>query len=112
MINISNLADSLEETELPDELERLSNLLQAIYFNQFDSLGQIRDVFDATSKDELLKLFKVLKDEDSLSFEDEDYEGKKLGERVSSSVFKNSYWNVTSCYYYWNELKNNKKTFI
>ena len=112
MINISNIADYLEQTEIPDEMERLSKLLQAIYFNKFDSLGEVRDVFDATSIEDLMKLFKVLKEENSLSFDDEDYETKTLGETVASSVFKNSYWNVTSCYYYWYKLQGKKKTFI
>ncbi len=112
MINISNIADSLEQTEIPDEMERLSKLLQAIYFSPFDSLGQIRDVFDATSKEDLLKLFKVLKEENALSFDDEDYERRTLGEPVESSLFKNSHWNNNSCFYYWDKLKNKKKTFI
>lgn len=112
MINISDVADTLEKMELPDEMEKLSKLLQAIYFNQFDSLGQIREVFDATSKEELMKLFKAINEEKSLSFDDDDYESKTLGEKVTSSVFKNSYWNGLSCSYYWNKLKNNKKLFI
>lgn len=112
MINISNIADSLERGSISDEMERLSKLIQTIYFSPFDKLGQIRDIFDATSKEDFLKLFEVINEEETFSLEYDDDDLKILGDKVSCGLFINSYWNANSNYYHWEKLKNNKKTFI
>lgn len=109
MINISKIADSLEKNEITDDTLKLNKLIQTLYFSPFVKLGEIRDVFEATTKEDLLKLFNSIKELDP-SQEDED--GKLLGESVTSNIFRNIYWNEKSSNYYWKKLKNKKKLFI
>lgn len=107
MINLSKIADSLEKNEISNETDRMSKLFQTIYFSQYVRLGEIRDIFDSTPKEELKMLFNMLKDEDA-----NELDGKILGEPNASKIFRNSYWNDKSSSYYWQKLKINNKSFI
>ncbi|MFY0520585.1 hypothetical protein ACOMCU_22550 [Lysinibacillus sp. UGB7] len=110
MINISKIADRIEEQAITSDKEKYVNIFQALYNNPFVRLGEIREVFDTVSTDDFKNLYDMLMK--IKSHEGYEVEPLILGYRVESNVFRDSYWNNRSSNYYWNKLKNNKKTFI
>ncbi|MBM7607263.1 hypothetical protein JOD29_000500 [Lysinibacillus composti] len=106
--DIKKFADKLEEQAIPQEKERLIELHHQYYYQNFSMMGEIRELFEGTSIEELKAIYMDV----YFSGTEESSWNTLFGEEIELTVDQQTYWNIQSSSHYWKMLKDKKKRFF